>query len=96
MGSTPTDTVTSATITSQEIVTKYSISYQTLNYYTNLGFFNAFTKQGNRRLYREEEVRKTLSAIRQLKLQGFSLRLIGRFIKAGQGITALETLMART
>ena len=83
-------------VTSKDIVAKYGISYQTLNYYTNLGFLSAFTKQGNRRLYREDEVRKTLSAIRHLRMQGFSLKLIGRFIKGGQGVTALETLLARS
>lgn len=82
-------------ISSQDVVTKYGISYQTLNYYTNLGFLSAFTKQGNRRLYREEEVRKTLSAIRALKAQGFPLRLIGRFLRGDQPPAALEALLAR-
>ena len=85
----------SDTISSQEIVTKYGISYQTLNYYTNLGFLHAITKQGNRRFYRDDEVKKALSTIRHLRSQGFPLRLIGRFLHSGQSTALLETLLMK-
>ncbi|MBU3933859.1 MAG: MerR family transcriptional regulator [Candidatus Omnitrophica bacterium] len=67
-------------ISSQEIVRKYSVSYQTLNYYTNLGLLPVKKRQGNGRLYNEEEIKKSLERIAQLKDQGYPLRLICKML----------------
>ncbi len=73
-------------ISSPEIVTKYKISYQTLNYYTNLGLLHAVKKKGNKRYYDEREIRHNLSKIERLKNEGYTLRLI-RNVLAQQGKT---------
>ena len=67
-------------ISSQEIVKKYNVSYQTLNYYTNLGLLPVKKRKGNGRLYNEEEIKKSLERIAQLKDQGYPLRLICKMI----------------
>ncbi len=63
------------------ITKKHSISYQTINYYTNLGFFVVRRKHGNSRLYDSEEVKQSLLKITKLKNQGYSLRLICDIMK---------------
>ena len=67
-------------ISSPEIVAKYKISYQTLNYYTNLGLFHAVNKRGNKRYYAEKEIRSNLARIQSLKNEGYPLRLIRKFL----------------
>jgi DNA-binding transcriptional MerR regulator len=59
-----------------EISKKYSISYQTINYYTNLGLLKVSRREGNNRLYNDREVRLSLDKISKLKSQGYSLHLI--------------------
>ncbi|MCX5695950.1 MAG: MerR family transcriptional regulator [Candidatus Omnitrophica bacterium] len=59
-----------------EISKKYNISYQTINYYTNLGLLKVRRREGNNRLYNNREVRSGLSRITKLKSQGYSLHLI--------------------
>ncbi|MFA6355859.1 MAG: MerR family transcriptional regulator [Candidatus Omnitrophota bacterium] len=63
-------------ISAQEIIKKYSITYQTVNHYTNFGLINVITKKSNVRLYDEEEVDRRLIKIIQLAGAGFPLRLI--------------------
>ncbi len=63
-------------ISSPEIVTKYKISYQTLNYYTNLGLLHAVKKRGNKRYYDEGEIKHNLTKIESVKNEGYTLRLI--------------------
>lgn len=67
-------------ISSKEIVKKYNISYQTLNYYTNIGLLEVRKRKGNGRLYVEDEVERKLQKIEELKDQGYPLRLICRMI----------------
>lgn len=59
-----------------EIAKKYNISYQTINYYTNLGLFVVRRRIGHSRLYRMQEVQRCLDKIARLKNQGYSLKLI--------------------
>ena len=59
-----------------EITKKYNISYQTINYYTNLGLLKVRRREGNNRLYNNREVRSGLNRITKLKSQGYSLHLI--------------------
>lgn len=63
-------------ISAVEIVKKYGLSYQTVNYYTNLGFLRVIENQGNKRLYDEREVVSCLEKIKQFKRRGYPLRLI--------------------
>ena len=67
-------------ITSAEVVKKYKISYQTLNYYTNLGLPVSKGRIGNKRLYDEKKLKKRLKKIQKLKNDGYTLRLICKII----------------
>lgn len=71
-------------ITPQEISKHYSISYQTINYYTNLGLLVVRRKQGNSRLYDPSEVKRSLAKITDLKNQGYSLKLICSVMRQNQ------------
>jgi DNA-binding transcriptional MerR regulator len=68
-------------ISPAEISKKYNISYQTVNYYTNLGLLTVKRREGNNRLYNSREVSVGLNRITKLKSQGYSLRLIRGIIK---------------
>lgn len=63
-------------ISTKEAIKRFDISYQTLNYYTNLGFFNIIERRGNKRMYDASEIEKKIKDITQLKNQGYPLRLI--------------------
>lgn len=63
-------------ISCQEIARRYNISYQTVNYYTNLGLLSVHRRKGNERLYNEQEIEQSLRKISKLKDQGYPLRLI--------------------
>ena len=67
-------------ISSQEIVKRYNVSYQTVNYYTNLGLLPVKKRKGNGRLYNEEEIKKSLEKITELKDEGYPLRLICKML----------------
>jgi len=68
-------------IAPEKIVKEYKISYQTLNYYTNLGLLVVKKKEGNGRLYNAKEVRESLEKIGKLKNKGYSLKLICDIIR---------------
>ena len=59
-----------------EIVRKYSVTYQAVNHYTNLGLLQVVTKKGNARMYAKAKVKERLSKISKLVTEGYSLRLI--------------------
>lgn len=63
-------------ISAKGIMKKYSISYQTINHYTDFGLLPVPVKKRNVRLYDNNEVEKRLTKIRQLIKEGYSLRLI--------------------
>jgi len=67
-------------ISAKEMTEKYNLSYQTINYYTNLGLFDVITKKRNVRFYDEGQVKDRLVKIEQMKNAGFSLRLICKAI----------------
>jgi len=67
-------------ISSSEIVKKYKISYQTLNYYTNLDLLQAVNKKGNKRFYNEKDIKQNLEKIQKLKSEGYTLRLIRKVL----------------
>jgi len=60
----------------QEISKRFHISYQLVNYYTNIGLFSVFTSKGNQRLYDFDQTAKTLKKVHDLRRQGYPLRLI--------------------
>jgi len=67
-------------ISSLEIVKKYRISYQTLNYYTNLDLLQAVNKKGNKRFYNTKDIKQNLQKIQKLKNEGYTLRLIRKLL----------------
>ena len=79
---------TKALISANMVVRRHRISYQTLNYYTNLGLLPVAAREGNQRLYRANEVRENLEKIRRLKGEGYPLGLISRVLMGGQRGTA--------
>ena len=76
-------------ISAADITKKFNISYQTINYYTNLGLLHACKRKWNKRLYREGEVRQRLVKINDLKNQGYPLKIIAQLVNgAANGATA--------
>ena len=63
-------------ISTKDAIKKFALSYQTVNYYTNLGFFNVVERRGNARMYDEHELSEKIKNIREMKNQGYPLRLI--------------------
>lgn len=70
-------------ISAVEIAKAYKISYQTINYYTNLGLLKITETSGNKRLYDKKNVTQRLEQIKQLKRKGYPLRLICDTILGG-------------
>jgi len=73
-------------LSTKDVIEKYKVSYQTLNYYTNMGFFSVIERQGNKRMYNEGEISEKLKAIRDMKNQGYPLRLIARKLNHGVSV----------
>ena len=67
-------------VTANDIVRRHGLSYQTLNYYTNLGLLSVVKRNGNERLYDDRRVEQQLEAVAQLKSEGYPLRLITRML----------------
>ena len=65
-------------ISAKELSRRFGVSYATLNFYTNLGFFQVQLKRGNKRFYDASEVKKKLVTIERLKNDGYPLGLIRR------------------
>ena len=63
-------------ISAKEITSKYNISYQTVNHYTDFGLLPVLTKRGNVRFYDKNLVEKRLVRIKEMMQEGYSLRLI--------------------
>lgn len=63
-------------ISAVEIVREYELSYQTVNYYTNLGLLDVVGNKGNKRLYNRDDVETRLEKIKKMKKRGYPLRLI--------------------
>jgi len=66
-----------------EISKFYKLSYQTINYYTNLGLLKITETSGNKRLYDKKKIVQRLEQIKQLKRKGYPLRLICDTILGG-------------
>ncbi len=70
-------------ISPAEISKIHSISYQTVNYYTNLGLLRVKRREANNRLYCPKEVSSCLKKVSELKSRGYSLRLICDLLRKG-------------
>jgi len=64
----------------------FNVSYQTLNYYTNLGLIKPHKRQGNKRLYLMKEVTERLQKITKLKNEGYPLQVISNILNNGQDV----------
>ncbi|MBL7085244.1 MAG: MerR family transcriptional regulator [Candidatus Omnitrophica bacterium] len=67
-------------IFAQEIIKKFNISYQTLNYYTAMGLLPVTKRIGNKRVYEEEMIIQRLQRISRLAKEGYPLNLIRKKI----------------
>lgn len=67
-------------ISALEVTRKFNLSYQTLNYYTNLGLLHSVKRQQNKRFYLELEVRERLEKINVLKNKGYPLKIITQMV----------------
>jgi DNA-binding transcriptional MerR regulator len=67
-------------ISAKEITSKYNITYQTVNHYTDFGLLSMVCKKGNVRYYNDSEVHERLAVIAKLAREGYSLRLIRKKI----------------
>ena len=74
-------------MTAHDVVKRFRLSYQTLNYYTTLGLLQVARREGNERLYNARGVHEQLSHISRLKDEGYPLRLIARAL-SGHGMLA--------
>jgi DNA-binding transcriptional MerR regulator len=72
-----------ALISPTEISKIHSISYQTVNYYTNLGLLMVKKRNANNRLYNARQVTACLKKVANLKSQGYSLKLICDLLRKG-------------
>lgn len=68
--------VPSGLISAMDIAKEFHISYQLVNYYTNIGLFKVCGNRGNKRLYSHQQVAKNLKKIKKFKQKGYSLRVI--------------------
>ena len=76
-------TTTPTLLTASELAERHHLSYQTLNYYTNLGLLRVAKRDGHQRLYDGQDVRRSLDTISRLKDEGYPLRLICRMLVHG-------------
>ncbi|OGX36760.1 MAG: hypothetical protein A3D87_01565 [Omnitrophica WOR_2 bacterium RIFCSPHIGHO2_02_FULL_50_17] len=60
----------------KDIMREYSLSYQTVNHYTDFGLLPVSLKKGNMRFYDRQIVARRMKAIRELMGEGYPLRLI--------------------
>jgi DNA-binding transcriptional MerR regulator len=74
---------TTILLTASDIIERYRLSYQTLNYYTNLGLLRVAKRDGHQRLYDGRDVQRNLQAVARLKDEGYPLRLISRMLSNG-------------
>ena len=79
---------TTILLTASDVIERYRLSYQTLNYYTNLGLLRVAKRDGHQRLYDGRDVQRNLQAVARLKDEGYPLRLISRMLT--QGLSSLK------
>ena len=70
----------------KELAKILQVSTATVNYYTNLGLFKPIDRKGNLRLYDKRETVGIFEKIRQLRKEGYSLRLIQQRLEKGYSV----------
>ena len=75
-------------VTAVDIARRFHLSYQTVNYYTNLGLLVTARKRGNQRLYHARDTAERLQRIESLKHEGYPLKLISRVLGGEDGLRA--------
>ena len=65
-------------LTLQEISSRTGLGLSGLNFYVNLGLLPVADRRGNKRLFKERIVLQRLKEIKNLKRQGYPLRIIVR------------------
>jgi DNA-binding transcriptional MerR regulator len=68
--------MTNKFITVKEIASKYGLSYQIINRYSDSGLLDVGFKKGNVRFYDRRQVQKRMRRIVTLSEEGYSLMLI--------------------
>ena len=63
-------------ITVKEIASKYGLSYQVVNRYSDSGLLNVVFKKGNIRFYDRRQTARRIKRIFSLSREGYSLMLI--------------------
>ncbi|MBL7081382.1 MAG: MerR family transcriptional regulator [Candidatus Omnitrophica bacterium] len=63
-------------ISAKDVAKQFRLSYQSVNYYTNIGLFKVRANRGNKRLYSSHQIARNLKKIREFKRKGYSLRVI--------------------
>ncbi|MCM8795908.1 MAG: helix-turn-helix domain-containing protein [Candidatus Omnitrophica bacterium] len=63
-------------ISVKQIMQKYNVTYQTVNHYTDFGLLPVTLKKGNMRFYDKDVVAKRMEKIRELREEGYTLRLV--------------------
>ena len=71
-------------ISAKEITKEFTISYQTINSYTDRGFFNVVAKKSRKRMYDYNEIKERLAKITKWINEGYALRLIHRMLNEGK------------
>jgi DNA-binding transcriptional MerR regulator len=63
-------------VTPRELAGILGISLSSVNYYTNLGLFDVKEQKRNSRLYDLKEIKARFLKIKQMRKEGYSLRVI--------------------
>lgn len=67
-------------VSAKEIMSRYHLTYQTVNHYTDFGLLPLAFKKGNIRFYDSKLVKQRVALITRLSREGYSLRLIKKKI----------------
>ncbi|MCF7893364.1 MAG: helix-turn-helix domain-containing protein [Candidatus Omnitrophica bacterium] len=63
-------------VTAKELSISLGLSVASINYYTNLGFFEITDRSGNKRLYNKDKACSIYKKIKNLRRKGYPLKLI--------------------
>jgi len=72
-------------ITVKEIASKYGLSYQVVNRYSDAGLLDVAFKKGNIRFYDRRQTDRRIRQISSLSREGYSLMLIRKKLLKGTG-----------
>ena len=70
-------------ISLEEVAHLTGATLSALNYYVNLGLLRIADRQGNKRLFAQEEVVARYRKIQELRREGYPLRIIVSYLQGG-------------